>query len=209
MPMGSILLRAFVFYLGFSILMLLAYRRYRDWLHDDGWKMAESYARHERLAELQRLRQEMNERIQEARAAAAGSHDRIESLRNPIIRPFSSEGVTDYNAVTTSKERELRALERVRRQRIEDKMMVKGWPSIPDEKGKLVVQAQYPPGVVFFEPHRTDDRLRQVANLHEGRARSESLQKEREAAGVGGEGGGAAVAEVIQVILNSVREEKS
>ncbi|RHW70974.1 chaperone protein DNAj [Trypanosoma brucei equiperdum] len=182
MPMSSILLRAIVAYLGICVLFLLAYRRYRDWMHDDGWKMAESFARHERLAELQRLRQEMNDRIQSSREAAAA--ERLDAQRYSLARGFGGQSGTDYNVVTTSKEREVRALERARRQRIENNTIARGWPFIPEEKGRLVVRAHHPPGVVFFEPSRREEQLRQLTSMQRGRAWSDANQSLAEGAAV-------------------------
>lgn len=176
MPLSSILLRGIVVYLGLSIIFLLIYRQYRDWLHDDGWKMSESLARHEQLLELQRVRQEMNERIRAAREAAAA--------HNASVRAFVSRenDGTDYNTATSSQGQELRALEYARRRQMEMSEEVKGWPQFGDEKGRLIRRAQDPPGVVFFEPRKEDERFRQLRNLQSGRGWGGTQQ------GVGGFG---------------------
>ncbi|KAH9599962.1 DnaJ domain [Trypanosoma melophagium] len=177
MSMGSILLRGFVMYLGISMILLLLYRKYRDWVHDDGWKMSESLARHEQLSEMHRIRQELNERIRAAREAAAA--------HNPTVQAVVSHGDinTDYNAMRNSKERELRALEYARRRQMSMSEEVRGWPQFGEEKGKLIRRAQDPPGVVFFEPRKEDHLQRQLLNLHRGRQWSERNQNAAEGKG--------------------------
>ncbi|RNF18081.1 chaperone protein DNAJ [Trypanosoma conorhini] len=167
MPLSYILLRGLVMYLGLSILLLLAYRQYRDWLHDDGWKMSESLARYEQMSELHRLRQELNERVRAAREAAAARDPSVRVL----VRPPDDDG--DYNTLTTSRNRELRALEYARRRQMELGEEVKGWPQFGEDKGRLIRRAQDPPGVVFFEPRKEDLRSRQLRNMRVGREWSE------------------------------------
>ncbi|KAG8347499.1 hypothetical protein ERJ75_000753000 [Trypanosoma vivax] len=173
LPVGTLLLRGFVAYLGLSILLLLAYRRYRDWLHDDGWKMAESFARHERLAEIQRMQQEANQRMLAVREAAASIYGGNGGMRPSALRGFDGNSSNDYNVVTTSRDHELRASQDARARRVESNVEIKGWPATAEEKGKLVIRPQCPPGVVFFEPHKEHERQRQLANVHLGRVWSE------------------------------------
>ncbi|KEG08006.1 putative chaperone protein DNAj [Trypanosoma grayi] len=170
MPMGSLLLRGFVMYLGLSVLLLLLYRRYRDWLHDDGWKMAESLARQEQMSEMHRLRQEMNERLRAARDAAAAHNSSVRAYVN------RGENNTEYNAVNSSRGHELRALEYARRRQIELSEELKGWPQFGEEKGKLIRRAQDPPGVVFFEPRKEDQLARQMQTMQRGREWSNMKQ---------------------------------
>ncbi|EAN91988.1 hypothetical protein C3747_15g200 [Trypanosoma cruzi] len=170
MPVSSILLRGLVMYLGVSILLLLVYRQYRDWLHDDGWKMSESLARYEQISELHRLRQEMNERIRSTREAAAA--------QSPGARVFAAlyDENRDYNSVVSSREKELRALEYARRRQMELGEEAKGWPQFTEDKGRLIRRAKDPPGVVFFEPRKEDLRYRQLRNMQTGREWSDKKQ---------------------------------
>ncbi|RNE99622.1 chaperone protein DNAJ [Trypanosoma rangeli] len=167
MPFSSLLLRGLVMYLGLSIFLLLAYRQYRDWVHDDGWKMSESLARYEQMSEMHRLRQEMNERVRAAREAADAQNF---GVRTFVRLPDDDD---DYNAASLSRSQELRALEYARRRQMELDEEVKGWPRFGEDKGRLVRRAQDPPGVVFFEPRKEDLRIRQVRNMQVGREWSE------------------------------------
>ncbi|EKF28025.1 hypothetical protein MOQ_008237 [Trypanosoma cruzi marinkellei] len=173
MPVSSLLLRGLVMYLGVSMLLLLVYRQYRDWLHDDGWKMSESLARYEQISELHRLRQEMNEQIRSTREAAVA--------QNPSARVFAvlSDENRDYNSVVSSREKELRALEYARRRQMELGEEVKGWPQFSEDKGRLIRRATDPPGVVFFEPRKEDLRYRQLRNMQAGREWSEKKQNSK------------------------------
>ncbi|ORC86590.1 uncharacterized protein TM35_000271800, partial [Trypanosoma theileri] len=177
MSMGSILLRGFVIYLGISMILLLLYRRYRDWVHDDGWKMSESLARHEQLSEMHRIRQELNERIRAAREAAAAHNNTMPAIVS------NGDMSTDYNTIMNSKERELRALEYARRRQMSMSEEVRGWPQFGEDKGKLIRRAQDPPGIVFFEPRKENHLQRQLMNLQRGREWSERNQHAAEVKG--------------------------
>lgn len=166
MPTGTLLLQGLVVYLVLSSLFLFLYRRYRDWRQDDGWRMSESLARHEQMQEMQRIRQEMNERAR-AMLIRDGGGGADASMLPGLSGLYGSRQYVGDSP-------EARALEYARQRRIQ--MMqeqqeaainapeLRGWPKIEEEKGRIIKRAQDPPGVVFFEPRREDTRRRQIEN---------------------------------------------
>jgi curved DNA-binding protein CbpA len=163
MPTATLLLQGLVVYLVFSAFFLFIYRRYRDWRHDDGWRMSESLARHEQMQEMHRIRQEMNERARAMLMRDGGDTGVLPGVNNLYgNRQYVGESA------------EARALEYARQRRIQ--MMqeqqeaainapeLRGWPRVEEEKGRIIKRAQDPPGVVFFEPRSEDARRRQIEN---------------------------------------------
>ncbi|KAG5510946.1 hypothetical protein JKF63_06447 [Porcisia hertigi] len=162
MPSGSLLIKGLVVYLFLSTMFLFAYRSYRDWRHDDGWRMSESLARHEQMQEIHRIRQEMNERG-----------------RAMLLRDGDDASVALYgNRQYLRESPEARALELARQRRIQMAQEqlgaagslpeLRGWPNIGEDKGRIIKRAQDPPGVVFFEPRREDNLRRQIENQRRG-----------------------------------------
>ncbi|KPA74286.1 putative mitochondrial chaperone protein DNAj [Leptomonas pyrrhocoris] len=169
LPPGTLLLQGLVVYLVLSAFFLFAYRRYRDWRHDDGWRMSESLARHEQMQEMHRIRQEMNERARAMlmRDGSGGDGEADRGFFSSINGLYGSRQFVGESP-------EARALEYARQRRIQ--MMqeqqdaavnapeLRGWPKIDEEKGRIIKRAQDPSGVVFFEPRREDTRRRQIEN---------------------------------------------
>lgn len=174
MPTGTLLIQGLVIYLVFSAFFLFVYRRYRDWRHDDGWRMSESLARHEQMQEMHRMRQEMNERARAMlmRDGGSGSGGGGAGADPSALLPGAGGlfGARQY----VGESPEARALEYARQRRIQ--MMqeqqeaaanapeLRGWPKVDDDKGRIIKRAQDPPGVVFFEPRKEDMRRRQIEN---------------------------------------------
>ncbi|KPI87923.1 hypothetical protein ABL78_3001 [Leptomonas seymouri] len=164
---GTLLLQGLAMYLVLSVLFLFVYRRYRDWRHDDGWRMSESLARHEQMQEMHRIRQELNERARSMLARGGGG-----SAADTILFPGANDLYGGRQYVGESPE--ARALEYARQRRIQ--MMqeqqeaiinapeLRGWPKVDEETGRIIKRAQDPPGVVFFEPRQEDTRRRQIEN---------------------------------------------
>ncbi|CAJ1017388.1 DnaJ domain containing protein, putative [Leishmania lindenbergi] len=153
---GSLLIQGLVVYLVLSTIFLFVYRSYRDWRHDDGWRMSESLARHEQMQEIHRIRQEMNERARTMQqrdddyAAAAPYGGRQYVGESPKDRAF------EY-----ARQRRIQMMQE-RPEAAANLPELRGWPKIGEEKGRIIKRAQDPSGIVFFEPCKADTRRRQV-----------------------------------------------
>ncbi|KAK7201750.1 hypothetical protein NESM_000240900 [Novymonas esmeraldas] len=164
-PPGALLLRGLVAYLILSSIFLVAYRSYRDWRHEDGWRMSESLARHEQMEEMHRIRQEMNERARlllqrggdDAAAATALYGSRQHVGESPEAR-----------ALEYARQRRIQMMQEQQESATAAAPELRGWPRIDEDKGRIIRRAQDPPGVVFFEPRKEDTRRRQIDNQRRG-----------------------------------------
>ncbi|GET86087.1 hypothetical protein, conserved [Leishmania tarentolae] len=162
MPSSSLLIQGLVVYLVLSTMFLFAYRSYRDWRHDDGWRMSESLARHEQMEELHRIRQEMNER------ARALQHLDDESAAAAFYRRQQYVGESPTaRAYEYARQRRIQLLQEQQEAAV-GLPELRGWPTIGEDKGRIIKRAQDPPGVAFFEPHKEDIRRRQIENHRRG-----------------------------------------
>lgn len=172
MPPGSLLIQGLVVYLVLSTMFLFAYRSYRDWRHDDGWRMSESLARHEQMEELHRIRQEMHERaramqrLDDEDAAAASYRSRQYVGESPTARAY------EY-----ARQRRIQVLQ-AQQETAANLPELRGWPKVGEDKGRIIKRAQDPSGIVFFEPRKEDSRRRQIENHRRGSdfARSSSSE---------------------------------
>lgn len=156
LPFASLVLRGIAAYFGLSLLFLFFYRRYGDWRHDDGWKASESLARHEQMEALQRIRQDLNERVNASRNRE----------NNPNWR-------SDFE-----RSRELRVMEYSQKRMLEmQEAEFASWPRFDESRGKLVKKPFDPPGISYFEPGVENEKKRQVSAAF-GESRAEKLLRE-------------------------------
>lgn len=182
-PSGSLLLQGLILYLFLSFLFLLVYRFYRDYRHDDGWRMSESLARHEQMEEMHRIRQEMNERARQMlqlRQQGSSSSSSYGDMMEDRGGGLGSGGRAVPHVGDTP---EQQALEYARQRRIlmmqeqkqQQEYELRGWPRIDEAKGRIFKRAQDPPGIVFFEPRKEDHLRRQIENQRLGYNRASQL----------------------------------
>ncbi|KAG5507209.1 hypothetical protein JIQ42_06615 [Leishmania sp. Namibia] len=156
-PSSSLLIQGLVVYLILSTMFLFAYRSYRDWRHDDGWRMSESLARHEQMEEIHRIRQEMNER-----ARAMQPRDDFVAAALYGSRQYVRES-PEARALEYARQRRIQMMQE-QQEALENLPELRGWPKIGEDKGRIIKRAQDPSGVVFFEPRKEDSRRRQIEN---------------------------------------------
>ena len=150
MSFNQIFLRGLMLYFLVSLLVASLYRSYRDWANDDGWKMAESLSRHEQLAELHRIRQEMKERMTNVERSREDAYQR-EGL-GTFAGPFRRQQALQQDA---ERIKELRALEYAQKRQMDLETQareMRGWPKFDPSKGVLMKFENDPVGVVYFEP---------------------------------------------------------
>lgn len=178
MSATSILIRGLLLYLIFSMFAAAAYRSYRDWANDDGWKMAESLSRHEQLAELHRIRQEMKDRMNGVDRAREEAYQResLGTFAGPFRRSMALS--EDFEKV-----KELRALEYAQKRQMDLQMQaleMKGFPKFDSSKGTLMKMANDPLGVVHFVPRVGGEQLplaRQGANNNPDNGKNGALAR--------------------------------
>jgi curved DNA-binding protein CbpA len=156
MPFASLVLRGIVAYFGLSLLFLFLYRRYSDYRHDDGWKASESLARHEQMEALQKIRQDLNQRV-----LASRNRETNPNWQNDFERS-----------------RELRVLEYSQKRIMEaQEAEFASWPRFDESRGRLSKKAFDPPGITYFEPGVENEKRRQVSAAF-GESRAEKLLRE-------------------------------
>jgi curved DNA-binding protein CbpA len=65
LPLPMLFFRALCVYSAFCVVILMTYRMYKDYTHDDGWAASQAAFRNERIESLQRMRQEARDRAME------------------------------------------------------------------------------------------------------------------------------------------------
>jgi hypothetical protein len=130
---------------------MILYRRYRDWQHDDGWRMSESLARHEAMEELHRVRQDLQRRMQ-------GAQDPSKHPR----RQVDVESEKELRALEYAQQRKMALDVKAQRKAQLDSVVLSSWPRFDESKGKVTTKVYDPPGVAHFDPGRENEKRRQL-----------------------------------------------
>ena len=125
-PLSTIIWRITVAYFIITLFFMAFYRRYRDYLHDDGWRASESLSRKEQMEDMYRMRTEI-----------------IDKLGNS---PYMQRMIAERD-----KERQLMEYA-ARRSKENAELQRSGYESFNPLKGQLHRKAEDPDGVVYFEP---------------------------------------------------------
>jgi hypothetical protein len=88
LPFGTLMFRAAIIYTIASLCVIMTYRIYKDYTHDEGWAIAQASWRSERMESLHRMRQEAREKAQ------ARERDYTERSRADVMRAREERAMT-------------------------------------------------------------------------------------------------------------------